>query len=172
MLLLIYVIVSSSYRVDEEYEYVGSDACHVCHESEDCGNQTAVWMKGPHARAYRSLGSGLAKKHAQKILGKDVEPQKHEVCLHCHSTAGELDEEHKGASYDMNEGVGCEACHGPGSAYSKLDIMKSPEKFLTKGGIKDYKICQKCHENGCVVTDIDKLKESYKKLLHPVNKKD
>lgn len=110
MLLLIYVIVSSSYRVDEEYEYVGSGACHACHESEDCGNQTAVWMKGPHANAYRSLGSDIAKKHAKKILGKDVEPRENEFCL-------------------------------------------------------------QCHENGCGVTDIDKLKKSYKKLLHPVVKK-
>lgn len=105
MLLLIYVIVSSSYRVDEEVEYVDSDTCHACHGSEDCGNQ----MKGQHAEAYGSLGSDSAEKHAKKVLGEDVMPRENESCL-------------------------------------------------------------QCHENGCSVTDIDTLKEPYKKLLHPVVK--
>ena len=169
------------FQAKTEFKYIGTNKCNECHSLEKYGNQTGIWANGPHAKSYKSLCSDFAKTHAKKILGTEIDPPKHEVCLSCHSTAGNAENNLKLASYDINEGVGCEGCHGPGSAYSRKNIMQSREKFLKNGGKTGYEDCQKCHrtdfiescrkchENNFGKVSLEKLKESYKSLLHPVN---
>ena len=46
----------------------------------------------------------------------------------------------------MLTGVQCEACHGPGSEYKSMSIMKDREKAMANGLlIPDEKTCFKCH---------------------------
>ena len=118
-----------NFQTEQEYKYVGSKQCHTCHKLEKYGNQTAKWMAGPHAKAFKGLGSDFAKKHEANI-GIDVTgtPQKSKVCLNCHSTAGAPDDNLKTTSYSNEEGVGCEGCHGPGSVYKEMTNMQSTGK--------------------------------------------
>lgn len=51
------------------------------------------------------------------------------------------------------EGITCEICHGPGSAYKKLSIMESREDSVMNGlriyqTLEEIKsLCLRCHEN-------------------------
>jgi hypothetical protein len=46
----------------------------------------------------------------------------------------------------ITEGVSCESCHGPGSLYKSMTVMKSREKSIEKGLILPTKeVCIKCH---------------------------
>ena len=57
-------------------------------------------------------------------------------CLKCHAT---------GASADL-PGVQCEACHGPGSEYKSMKIMKDREASIAAGlVIPDEALCNSCH---------------------------
>jgi hypothetical protein len=87
------------------------------------------------------------------------------------------------ASYNIIEGVGCEACHGAGSKYSPDEIMKSPQQFKKYGGmVSGEETCIKCHslkankeqvinENICPFqTDNFNYKQAFEKIKHPLNK--
>ena len=41
--------------------------------------------------------------------------------------------------------VACEACHGPGSAYSSLAVMIDPLKRSNAGLLAGREACQNCH---------------------------
>jgi len=71
--------------------YVGPDVCAACHPTA-----LAVWKETPHARAVATL---------------EREHHAHDpACLRCHVTGLG----HPGGPIPE---VGCEACHGPGSAH-------------------------------------------------------
>lgn len=77
---------------------VGAAACQSCHKAEH-----KRWKQDPHGEAMASL------------TGPDRE---NPACVACHATArasgppaATLD------GYRMDEGVGCESCHGPGGAH-------------------------------------------------------
>jgi hypothetical protein len=43
----------------------------------------------------------------------------------------------------------CEACHGPGSEYKAIAIMKDPAKALAAGLVMPAKaFCATCHQSG------------------------
>lgn len=43
----------------------------------------------------------------------------------------------------------CEACHGPGSAYAPLAVMKDPQKARAAGLVQpEAAFCQTCHRDG------------------------
>ena len=92
------------------------------------------------------------------------EPITEHRCLRCHATgAGEA-----GATFadgfDRQEGVGCEACHGPGSGYAELEVMQDRERFLSRGGrIPDELTCRGCHTD----EGFD-FEERWPKIAHPV----
>jgi thiol-disulfide isomerase/thioredoxin len=120
---------------------VGAAACATCHAPE-----TTHWQASRHAAAMSSL-----EKHKRT---DDVE------CVRCHATparpgppAAALD------GYRTAEGVGCEACHGPGGAH------------IAAGGGKDNivglgdscpvcvieAVCTSCHTTGWdPLWDLDK----------------
>jgi hypothetical protein len=84
--------------------YVGSDACRGCHESEH-----ATWAASPHAQAVATLS------HAGK--------SDNAACLKCHTTGygrpGGFPAEAAAESHSDLARVGCESCHGPGSEHVK-----------------------------------------------------
>jgi hypothetical protein len=83
-------------------DYVGSDACRSCHESEH-----ATWAASPHAQAVATLS------RAGKSDNAD--------CLKCHTTGygrpGGFPAEAAAESHGDLARVGCESCHGPGSEH-------------------------------------------------------
>jgi len=98
--------------LDEEsntFTFVGSKVCKECHGNDAIGNQYKIWALSHHAKSYNKL---LGEKAAQiAAKAKITAPEKNYECLKCHSTG-------KGRVESViKEGVGCEACHGPGSVY-------------------------------------------------------
>lgn len=113
-----------------DFKYVGAAKCKTCHNKPPKGAQFKKWSEGPHAKSMESL-KGDEKKDPK--------------CLKCHSTAAAVDASLL-QGLKVEEGVTCEGCHGPGSAYKSLPIMRDPEKAKANGLIvADDKLCKTCH---------------------------
>ena len=128
--------------------YVGSDACIKCHTDPEKGNQYVSWVQSRHGLAYWRLATDWAKLLARfRPYYKDMtEPIKEDRCLLCHVTAAQDPGAIFGKTYRIEEGVGCETCHGPGSLYLDPDVMTDRKKFLAAGGIvPNEETCTKCH---------------------------
>ena len=70
--------------------------------------------------------------------------------------------------YSVEEGVGCEACHGPGSLYKSRKIMKDKEASMKVGLIiPDEKTCIKCHNEESPTFKEFKYAEMLEKVAHP-----
>ena len=97
--------------------YIGVAKCgKICHKVE-----YASWQKLAHANAFDTL--------------KPEEQGKAE-CLKCHATGGNAE----------MPGVQCEACHGPGSAYKSMKIMKDKDAASAAGlQIPNEATCVACH---------------------------
>ncbi len=128
--LLGITVLFSSVAFAQDFKYIGATKCKMCHNKAAKGEQYNKWAAGPHAKAMESL------------KGDDATNPK---CLKCHSTAAAVDKSLI-ASLKPEEGVSCESCHGPGSAYKSATIMKKQELSLAKGLIiPDEKVCKTCH---------------------------
>lgn len=125
-------------------EIIGAPKCKACHMSKT-GDQWKIWSESAHANAFETLASEKSKKiAADKGLG---DPQQEPACLKCHATRASLGEGvaiNEKANYADSEGVGCEACHGPGSDYKAKNVMLDPEAARAAGLIMNMG-CRKCH---------------------------
>jgi hypothetical protein len=125
--------------------YVGSKKCALCHKAEIRGNQLAKWEAHKHSKSLAALSLPTAAEPAKAMgVANPVEDPK---CLRCHAPLFEKTPEFKA------EGVNCEVCHGPGSGFATLAIMKNPAEAVKKGlilqGTPDkIKVqCLTCHDN-------------------------
>ncbi len=124
--------------------YVGAAKCKICHQTEKQGQQYVIWEKSSHSQSVAVLSSDKAKPMAQEASVQN--PAADPKCLQCHAPLFEKAPEIKG------EGITCEVCHGPGSEYKKLSVMKSKEESVKNGlifldkpeAIKTW--CLTCHE--------------------------
>ncbi len=157
---------------DKTAKYVGSEKCKVCHKAASRGDQYSVWEKSLHAKAYTTLATEQSKEVAKKA-GVTGDPQKAAQCLKCHVTTFNNPAAPKDASYKQEEGVGCETCHGPGSLYKTLKIMKD-----LAAGVQDPKevgfiagdeaTCLKCHNTESPTYKEFKYDVDYAKIAHPL----
>jgi hypothetical protein len=132
------------------YGYVGSAVCAECHLARDAGGQSVQWMQSGHGRAYWELKTDWAAFLASiRDEYSDIEdPSAEWRCLKCHVTGAQDFDSEVTAGFRQEEGVGCEACHGPGSAYVDAAVMADRELFLANGGrIPDEATCRGCHED-------------------------
>ncbi|MEE8451163.1 MAG: multiheme c-type cytochrome [Thermoguttaceae bacterium] len=113
-------------------KYTGAIACGECHQGPDNGYQLSRWHVSKHALAYASLATPSAEAIAREA-GIQGDPQKSPACLKCHTTS--YNDPAGGAmeSYAIDEGVGCEACHGAGGEYSIEVVMEDPEAAAAAG---------------------------------------
>ena len=148
-------------------EYVGAEACaRMCHKTAKKGEQLRIWQESRHAKAYETLATPEAIAVGKKLGIKD--PQKSDVCLACHTTAHGVSDDLKGTKFSHTEGVGCESCHGPGSLYKKMKIMKDREQAIAKGlTIPDEKTCAQCHNEKSPTYKPFNFEEYHKKIAHP-----
>lgn len=172
MLLALLVLVSMGFT--QNFKYVGVKKCKICHSSKKHGAQYKIWQNAAHAKAYETLASAKAKKIAKEKGIAD--PQKAPECLKCHVTAYNEPASKKASTLTMEEGVSCEACHGPGSAYKKMGVMKkiyAGKVDAAKYGlvIPDEKTCKKCHNPESPTFKGFNFAEMSKKIAHPVPKK-
>ena len=148
--------------------YVGVNVCKKCHESSAIGNQFKIWSSSPHAKAFRTLStkgaSGIGERKGIK------NPAKNPGCLKCHNTGGGRN------SALIGEGVGCEACHGPGSRYFEFGdhasfnnrentyrnaITLGMYPILGDNGIKAReKLCRNCHTKKRLCQETDELRKN------------
>jgi len=103
--------------------YVGAKICATCHDGENMGHQTTLWLYSRHANAYASLATPEARAIAA-ISGVPIEPHRSPLCLGCHATAAEAEGWEKDETFSIRDGVQCEKCHGPGSEH--VDSWSAP----------------------------------------------
>jgi len=129
-------------------QYIGAKKCMTCHKADSRGNQWGKWENSPHAKAFEVLKSDQAKEVGKKLGVAD--PSTDDKCLKCHVTAHGVPAAQKADTFSADEGVGCEACHGPGSLYKSMKVMKDltagtqdPKAVAFVKG--DKANCLKCH---------------------------
>lgn len=105
--------------------------------------QFAKWEGSSHAKAHKVLPEESAKDKA---------------CLKCHSVG-------------KDDGVGCEACHGAGSEYKAMKVMKDPEAAKAAGLADAKAACAKCHAgkrpDGHAESKGVTYDSHFKKIAHP-----
>jgi hypothetical protein len=144
-LLFIFALNLVAFAEDKP-EYVGADKCKACHKAEKNGQQYKIWSEQSHAKAYKDLKcKGAADKIKAAGLAEGTDATKAKECLTCHSTA--FGEKNISKTFDIEEGVTCEACHGPGSLYKKMNIMKDQKAAVAAGlTLVSEKTCAPCHD--------------------------
>lgn len=168
VMLILFSFVMIGFAADKP-EYVGASKCKACHNSDKKGAQFKKWESTKHASAYTDLKGDNAKKKAEAMGVKD--PLKDEKCLSCHTTASGA--KNVETSYKIDEGVGCEACHGPGSLYRKNSVMKDQKAAVAVGMvIPDEKTCKNCHKPDTKGHDnkFKDFKTEYAKIAHEMPK--
>jgi hypothetical protein len=123
---------------------VAEDAAPTNIGAEKCGKmchkvQYNSWLETKHAKAWETL---------------QASPDKDEKCEKCHITG----------TKDF-PGVQCEACHGPGSEYKSMSVMKDPEKAKAAGlKAPDEAACKGCHNTESPTYKEFNFAESVKKV--------
>ena len=119
ILLLALTFVSGIIVLSADHQYVGNTKCKMCHPK-----QFKSWETTKHAKAYDAL---------------KPEEQKKDECAVCHTTGYKK-------SAELLQNVQCEACHGPGSDYKNMNIMKDKAKAVEAGlVIPTEETCKTCH---------------------------
>ncbi|MCP5068183.1 MAG: hypothetical protein GY946_16600 [bacterium] len=144
----ILVIPGANAQADEKkvHKYIGARKCKSCHGKEGIGNQYGSWLETAHAKAMETLTTDKAKEWASEASVSD--PQNDEKCVKCHTTGYGVPEDQLSSKYTRDEGVQCEACHGPGRDYRKKKIMIDKELAKEKGLIpQSAEVCVGCHND-------------------------
>ncbi len=149
------------------HKYVGVKKCAMCHKSESKGNQYAKWLSSAHARAYERLAAPEAAESAKK-KGVTGNPQEAPQCVKCHVTGYGEDAGLFGEGFVKADGVQCETCHGAGSDYLSLSVMKDKAQAIQAGLVIPTKeLCVKCHNPESPNYKEFNYDEYVKKIAHP-----
>jgi len=161
-------LLMSGFLVAQDFSYIGVAKCKMCHNTEKSGFQYKIWSESRHAKALTSLSSPKSLEYAK--ANGIADPTKDQKCLKCHSTYNAVNKD-KIETLTATEGVSCESCHGPGSAYKAMNIMKSRELSAKNGLILPNKeVCEKCHNKENPFYKPFNFDEAKKKIAHPVPK--
>ena len=155
--------------------YVGAQTCGRCHDTPDGGYQLSKWRLTAHARAYAALALPAAKPITE-LSGITEEPQKAKQCLGCHATASETEDWETAENFHLEDGLQCEACHGPGSEYATKETMKEPMLAMRNGlRMPSKDDCMICHRTKGSHDRVLKKKpfnvdEAWQAIAHPIAK--
>jgi hypothetical protein len=146
-------------------KFVGAKTCGMCHKSEKAGQQLKIWSESKHAQAYKTLLTPKADEIAMKKGGKKAAETPE--CLKCHVGEKALVE-----SAFKEDGVQCETCHGAGSEYKSMAVMKVKADAVKKGLVvpEGEKFCKTCHNPESPSFKEFKYAEMWKKIAHPTPK--
>ncbi|MDH7516335.1 MAG: cytochrome c family protein [Bacteroidota bacterium] len=157
-----------------ERKYIGTLPCKGCHSVQRLGRQYPLWRDSKHAAAFSTLLSADAEGIAE---GRGFKTNASETpeCLACHVT-GKMEEN---PVYDdgfmPQEGVGCEACHGPASSYRNIHARAADREQVREAGLvlhtvadgQAEKLCIRCHnEKSPVYTGFD-FHTAWGTIRHP-----
>lgn len=170
------LLTLSQAKADDKvtYKYVGTKICAPCHKAEKTGNQFGIWQKSKHSEAMKTLAGPKAAEIA-KAKGLKTTADKAAECVDCHQVTADPAVCEK--TFSAADGVQCEACHGPGSGYKTLSVMKDKAKAVAAGLIlykDDAAIeakCKTCHNEKSPTFKAFDFKASWAKIKHSVPKK-
>lgn len=108
---------------DEPHQYTGPGSCSstTCHgsiapraDNRVKQNEYSVWIvRDKHSKAYQALTGMVGERMAMILdIGKAETAPK---CLACHAL--DVPASERARTFDLSEGVSCENCHGPASAW-------------------------------------------------------
>jgi RecJ-like exonuclease len=153
--------------LNAQNKYVGAKMCGMCHKGEKKGAQFETWQKSKHADAYKTLTGAKAAEIA-KAKGLKKAANESPECLECHAITAD--------AKLTADGVQCETCHGAGSAYKNMPIMKDKAKAIA-AGLNDLsakgaaeKLCKSCHNEKSPTHKEFKFEEMWAKIKHPIPK--
>ncbi len=131
VLLILAVAAFFAFAEDGGHAYQGTKKCSMCHKGDKKGNMKEIWEESPHAHAYQTLVDA----------GEHENPE----CLRCHVTGyGEPAEMTE--AVEMENGITCEACHGPGADYGKMSVMRDHDASVAAGMVANpEEHCTDCH---------------------------
>lgn len=167
--LLVLIIIAAYFVspsfVNAQAKYVGSKTCGMCHKTEKQGQQLKIWSDSKHSQAYKTLLTPKADEIAKAKGGKKAIETP--ACLKCHVGDNALVE-----SAFKADGVQCETCHGAGSEYKAMAVMKNKEEAKKKGLIvpDGEKFCVTCHNAEVHPKPEFKYSEMWKKIAHATPK--
>jgi hypothetical protein len=148
IVLAVALIFGVSSMMNAQNKYVGTSQCKMCHNTDKQGKQFDIWSKSKHASAFKTLGTPAADEIAKK-KGFKTKAAETPECLGCHTVTA--DAKLFDAKFDVKDGVQCESCHGAGSAYKNMAIMKDKAKAAAAGLVMPAdeaattKLCVTCH---------------------------
>ncbi|HVR92186.1 MAG TPA: multiheme c-type cytochrome [Novosphingobium sp.] len=160
MVVLLLVVALQPLLAQARFEGVASCAGSTCHGRSE-GNGAVVrqdellrWQDpsspaGAHSRAYSVL-SGRRGQQIVASLGLDNEGRAR-ACLGCHAT--NAPPALRGGRFQLNEGVGCESCHGASSGWLETHYtVPATERSNVALGMteldnpqKRARVCLGCH---------------------------
>jgi len=188
--IIISVFVLATMLLAQNFEYVGTVGCKMCHNKDATGAQFSKWESSTHANAFETLKSDQAAKIVQE-KGIDTHAWETPQCVKCHTTGFEnggyeikdesfwsFDPNDKAAKKSVKtmsglQAVGCEACHGPGSKYKSkktmVAIFNGEIDGTTVGLINPGEdTCKKCHNENSPTFKSFVFDEYWDKIAHPI----
>ena len=186
---LMILITISGFIFAQGFDYVGTKKCGMCHKSAKKGAQLKVWEASAHASAFETLKSEESAKIAEK-MGLKVPAYEAAECLGCHTTG------YDNGGYEVKDttfweqvtdkgkptkevklmtglqSVSCEACHGAGSKYKSIKVMKEIYAGTldgkTVGLVKPTEAtCKTCHNEKSPTFKSFVFAEKVKEIAHP-----
>ncbi len=156
---LLVLATGSGADAPEPSKYTGPGSCSspACHGGVQERNETTVlqneystWVvRDKHAHAFVNLTNPVGTRMA-KIMGLQ-KPDTADRCLACHAL--NVPVEQRARTFDLTDGVGCENCHGPASAWLgphttrdwKYDKSLELGMYDTRNLVKRAEKCLSCH---------------------------
>lgn len=136
---------------------VASCANSLCHgaviphiNSNISNTEYTTWArKDPHAKTFKDM---MRKEYSEitRKLGMKT-PQQESRCLACH--ASNIPPQHRGARFSLDDGIGCESCHGGAEKYLATHTGKDATRqknianglYPTDDMIERTRLCLSCH---------------------------
>ena len=171
-LLTIILLPITSILSQSDNTYVGVETCGMCHKTEMQGSQLSIWQNSAHAKAFETLKTDTANQIA-KEKGFLKPASETWECLKCHVTGYNLDATMLGKKFKVEDGVQCETCHGAGSAYKDMKVMKDKKLAIEKGLIVPSNLeefCVRCHNNESPTFVKMDFNEAWNKIKHDIPK--
>jgi hypothetical protein len=150
---------ASPLPVDDKQMHMGVASCanSVCHgaviphiNSNIAHTEYTVWTrKDPHAQTYRDLFREDYVAITRKLGLK--KPHLEPTCLACHGS--NVPAKYRGAKFSMEDGIGCETCHGGAEKYLATHTDKDATRarnianglYPTDNIIARARLCLSCH---------------------------
>ncbi len=151
---------SAATDTPEPIKYIGPGSCAAtsCHGSVKpiagsriLQNEYSTWiLQDKHSRSYQALTGDVGERMA-RILKLGSQAEEAPKCLVCHALY--TIPEQRGRPFEIAEGVSCESCHGPASAWLGPHTTRDwPHEKSLAQGMKDTRDlihrtqkCLECH---------------------------